>query len=322
MSLTNVQVGAWNIIGQEPFALRGRHFFVDSVRGSDSWPGTSWAQAKKTIWGTTGGYSCLTTGMNDVLHLAGNATAYSCAAVAPWAKDFTHMIGHTAPIRTGGRVRLTNTVTTATAGEWTISGTGCIFQNIHWQWGASATATSVIGVALSGNGRNSFINCQFEGPTNATVAVGTAIAPVMLTATADNLFHGCAFGGDTAISNSAAGTVILFAGANNNRNVFRDCIITHYNSTTTSSSVLMGANAMSTACWTLFDNCIFQHSAGVAVASTLQMVTGEGALIIKACALTGKGIAVWTATGDASKTQIEIINPLGAATGGLGVHIA
>jgi hypothetical protein len=321
MSLTNIQIGDWNIIGTMGLSFPGTHYFVDSVGGSDDNPGTSWTEAKKTIWGSSGGYSLLTTGKNDVLHVLGNATAYSSSAIAPWAKDFTHMVGHTAPIYTGGRVRLTNTVTTATAGEWTISGTGCVFKNIHWQWGASATATSVVGVALSGNGRNTFINCAFAGPTNATVAGGTAIRNLTITSSQDNFFYGCSFGGDTIKSASAAGALVSFNGTNNTRNVFEKCKFIAYFSNTASASINYVDGATATNGWNMFDDCLFHSASGTVVADTIRYTTSyDGTTILKACALTGGGMAVW-ATG-AWKAVIEVINPLGAATGGLGVHPA
>jgi hypothetical protein len=319
MSLTDIQIGDWNVIGAGSLSFPGKHFFVDSVKGSDDNPGTSWTEAKKTIWGSAGGYALLTTGQNDVLHVLGNATSYASTAVAPWAKDFTHMVGHAAPVYTGGRVRLTNTVATATAGEWTISGTGCVFRNIHWQWGASATATSVVGVALSGNGRNSFINCNFNGPINATVAGGTAIRMLTITSSQDNYFYGCSFGGDTILSASAAGAIVSFNGTNNTRNVFEKCKFISYNSTTTSAAINYVQDATATSSWNLFDDCLFHSSSGTVVADTIRYtVDYDGTTILKACALTGTGMTVW-ATG-AWKAVIEVINPLGAATGGLGVH--
>ena len=322
MSLTNIQIGDWNVIGSASgLSFPGNHYFVDNLLGSDDNSGKSWTEAKKTIFGSAGGYSLLTTNQNDVLHVLGTASAYTNSAVGTWAKDYTHLVGHTAPIYTGGRVRLTNTITTATAGEFVISGTGCVLKNIHYQWGASATATSVVGVALSGSGRNAFINCAFEGPTNATVAGGTAIRNLTITSSQDNYFYGCSFGGDTILSSSAAGALVSFNGTNNTRNVFEKCKFISYNSTTTSAAINYVQAATATNGWNLFDDCLFHSASGTVVADTIRYTTSyDGTTILKACALTGGGMAVW-ATG-AWKAVIEVINPLGAATGGLGVHPA
>jgi hypothetical protein len=302
-----------------PMDFPGKHFFVDSVNGSDSNSGKDWAHAKKSVYGTAGGYSLLTTGNNDVLHVLGNATAYLSTAVGTWSKDYCHMVGHTAPIYTGGRVRFTNSITTATAGEFVISGTGCVFKNIHWQWGQSATATSVVGVAISGNGRNAFINCAFEGPTSATCAGGTAIRTVTITSSQDNYFSNCFFGGDTAVSNSAAGAVLSFNGTDNTRNVFEDCIFVAYNSTTTSATINYVDGATATSSWNLFKDCLFHSASGTVVADTIRYTTSyDGSTILKGCSLTGTGMAIW-ATG-AWKAVIEVCNPINAVAGGLGFH--
>ena len=301
-----------------PDTFFGKHYFVDRKLGTDDNPGTSWDQAKKTI---VAGYALLRDGYNDVLHIQGTASAYAQTAVLTLDKSYAHIVGHASPIYTGGRVRITNTVTTATAGEFVISGVGSVFKNIHFQWGGSATATSVVGTALSGDGRNAFLNCHFEGPTDATVAGGTAIRALTITSSQDNLFKGCSFGGDTILSSSAAGSVISFNGTNNSRNVFEDCIFVAYNSTTTSATVNYVNNGMATSNWNLFRNCVFHSSSGTVVADTIRYTTSAlGATILQNCALTGTGIAVW-ATG-AWKAVIEVCNPINAVAGGLGFHPA
>lgn len=318
--ITTGGVPVYGSAGGFPHTSGGAHFFVDSVNGSDSADGRSWEKAKASIFGTNGGYSLLTSDRNEVLHVIGGATAYAETAVGTWAHDYTHMVGETAGIMTGGRVRLTNTVQTATVGEFVISGTGCVFSGIHWQHGGSAIADSVVGVSITGgNGRNQFINCHFEGPVNATLAAGTAIHPLRITASEDNCFLGCAFGANTILSSSAAGSVVHFAGENSNRNVFKDCIFFAYNSETTSATISYADNAMSDAGWTLFDNCVFQECAGTNSADVIRYTTdGHGSTILKDCTLTGTGAATWCTS--AWKTHVEVCAAVCFATGGLGIH--
>ena len=294
----------------------GKKVFVDPVNGSDGNDGLAPAQAKKTY---SAGYAMLTTNKNDCLIIIGGASALAQTAVCSFAKDYTHYFGVSSSAFAGGRVRFTNTVTTATAGEFLISGTGCIFDNLHWQHGDSATATSVVGVAISGNGRNSFSNCHFEGPVNATVAGGTAIKTLMLTSTQDNSFYHCTFGARTILSASAAGAIVHFAGTNNNANTFEDCLFLHYTSTTTSAFISYVDNAMPDSAFTLFKDCIFQGCAATAVADPIRYTTaGHGTTILQNCALSGLGLTVW-ATG-AWKTHVDVCTPAGSATGGLGIH--
>jgi len=296
----------------------GKHYFVDSVAGSDGNTGKTWKKAKKSI---KAAYALTTSGNNDVVHVLGCGTAYTNTTVLDFANAYTHVVGEASPIYSGGRARITNTYTGATAGEYTISSVGSIFQNLHWQHGASATATSVVGVALSGDGRNAFIGCNFEGPTDATVAGGTAIKPLMLTSTQDNSFYHCTFGGRTILSASAAGAMVHFAGSNNNANTFEKCLFLHYNSTTTSAIISYVDGAMADSGYTLFNDCIFHGAANVNVADVIRYTTaGHGCTILKDCALTGLGMATW-ATG-AWKTHIDVSNSAGAATGGLGGHPA
>jgi hypothetical protein len=302
-----------------PYSSGGNHFYTDSVNGNDGNNGTSWANAKASIWGTNGAYGLLTADQHDVLHVIGGATAYAETAVCTWAKDYTHMVAETGRIFTGGRARLTNTVTTATAGEFVISAVGCVFHGIHWQHGQSATASSVVGTSITGDGRNAFSNCHFEGPIDATLAGGTAIKTLMLTSTQDNCFTECTFGARTISSSSAAGTQVHFAGENNNANVFKDCLFIAYNSTTTSASLQFVQNAMPDSGYTMLDNCTFQGCHNVAVADPIMFATGgNGTVIVKNCSLTGAGYTIWA--NGAWKANIDVTSPDGGATGGLGIH--
>jgi hypothetical protein len=322
MSVTNFDNGITSFgmpvygTGGFPFNAPGKHFWVDAVNGRDAQNGKTFKNAKQSF---AAGYALMTTGNNDVLHVVGGATAYACTAVLTMDKDYCHVVAHAPFTFTGGRARLTNTVTTATAGEYLISGTGCSFVNIHFQHGDSATATSVVGVAISGNGRNSFVNCHFEGPINATLAGGTAIKPLMLTSTQDNSFNHCTFGARTILSNSAAGALVHFAGTNNNANTFEDCLFLAYNSTTSSASISYVDGAMPDSAFTLFKDCIFQNCTTTAVADPIRYTTaGHGTTILKDCALSGLGYTVW-ATG-AWKTHVDVCTAVASATGGLGIH--
>jgi hypothetical protein len=318
MALTDLQIGAWNVIGASPYDFPGTHFFVDGENGSDDNPGTSWALAKKTIFGTYGGYSLLTTLKNDVLHVVGQATAYSNTAIGAWDKDYCHLIGHTAPLYTGSRVRLTNTVATATAGEFTITGTGCVFRNIQYQFGDSETAGSLVGVALSGNGRNAFINCGFYGPFAAATATTASTRMLTITSSQDNAFYGCSFGQRTISYNSATGALVSFEGTNNTNNVFEECIFNNYNVNTASGTINYVNNAMPDSGWTLFKNCAFINHANASIADPIRFTTGaHGSVILQGSTLSGLGTLLWATN---RKTTIFTFGAAPAATGGVGVN--
>jgi len=305
--------------GGFPHNSGGTHYWADSVNGSDSNDGTSWSKAKASIFGTSGGYSLLTANKHDVLHVIGGATSYAETTIGTWAKDYTHMVAETNPIMSGGRARLTNTVTTATTGEWVISATGCHFEGLHWQWGDSATDTSVVGVNITGD-RNSFVGCNFEGPIDAGMGAAASQRMLTLTSVQDNWFYNCKFGQRTILSTSAAGAIVSFNGTNCTDNGFVDCIFTLYNSATTSAAVNWVQNAMPDSGMTYFKGCAFHSHHAAAIADMLRHTTAEhGQVHLDYCTLACAGTPLWATN---LKSLIWITGPAGNAAGGVGVVAA
>ena len=316
--LTNLQIAAQNVIGGSmfPFDSPGSHFYVDPVYGSDDNSGESFLSPFKTI---KKAYDQCTTLKNDVVHLMGSATAYAQAAVLTFDKDYTHIVAHTAPIRNGGRARITNTVATATAGEFVISGTGCVFVNLHFQFGASATATSLVGLALSGNGRNAFINCEFEGPLDAGIGAAASQRMLTITSSQDNYFLNCSFGQRTIINTSATGAIVSFNGSNNDGNVFERCNFHLYNSNTASAIINYVDGAMAASGYTQFIESAFMNHHTAAIADIIRNTTNAaGMVLLQNCPLSAlTATPVWATN---LKTNIFISNAAGAATGGRSVN--
>ena len=293
-----------------------KKWFVDPVNGSDGNEGKSITNAKKTF---AAGYAKCTENKNEVLYIVGGASALASTAILALSKDYTHIIGLTAPLASGGRVRFTNTITTATTGEFTSDTVGCIYQNLHFQWGDSATATSVIGFKLSGE-RNHFKNVEFEGPIDATVAGGTANRPLQITSCQDNVFEKCTFGQRT-IANTATDALVCqigFTGSNVSNNRFIDCDIISYNVSTAVCMVHFAHEAMPDSGYTLFKNCRFiSLSASNNMADVFEFATNaHGKVILDSCALIGTGMTVWTTNYAAN---VFIVGPLASATGGLAI---
>lgn len=301
--------------GIDPFTKR---FYVDPVNGSDGNTGKTISNAKKTF---SAGYNLTTTNRNEVLYVIGGASALAQTAVLTIDHDYTSVIGLAPPTKTGGRARFTNTVGTATTGEFVISATGCKFANLHFQYGDSAHEHSVIGLSLTGNGRNYFQDCQFEGPIDATVGAAAYRVVNVGTGVQDLTFKGCQFGQRTILSTGSAGATIHFAGANNTNNVFEDCILNAYNSNTASASVSFAHEAMPDSGWTLFKNCLLINHVNANIADHIRFTTsGHGTVVLQDCALAGLGTLVWC-TG-AWKANIFVTNAAGAATGGVGANPA
>ena len=74
-----------------PFTY-GEHFYVDADNGGDNNAGDSSDNAKLTIDGTTGGYSLLTAGNHDVLHLSANG-GHTLSDEFAFDKDYSHIVG-------------------------------------------------------------------------------------------------------------------------------------------------------------------------------------------------------------------------------------
>jgi hypothetical protein len=320
MSITRFPHGimAFPIIGAGGFPndSPGNHFFVDSVNGNDAQNGLTWADAKKTV---SAGYALMASNNNDVLHLMGGASAYTNTAVLTFDKDYAHVIAHTAPIYSGGRARLTNTVTTATAGEYIISGTGCVFSGLHFQFGDSATATSLVGVAISGNGRNAFINCNFEGPFDA--GIGAAVGQRMLTITSsqDNTFYKCSFGQRTILNTAATGALVSFNGTNNTDNVFEECMFHMYNSNTASAAINFVSGAVPTSGCTIIRRSTFMNHTAAAIADVIRNTSAAaGMVILDQSTVCGLGTTVWATN---LKTNIFTTGAASANNGGVAIVV-
>jgi hypothetical protein len=226
------------------------------------------------------------------------------------------MVAETNPIMSGGRARLTNTVATATAGEFVISATGCHFSGLHFQWGGSATDTSLVGLSITGD-RNSYANCNFEGPIDAGMGAATGQRMVVLTGVQDNWFYGCKFGQRTILSTDATGALVEFAGSNNTDNGFIDCLFTMYNSNVGAAAISLVNNAMPDSGVLTFKHCGFQNHHAAATTDVIRTATGAHGLVdLQYCTLAGIGTTIWTTSNDENTFTT---GPAGNNAGGVGV---
>lgn len=198
----------------------GDKFYVDPVGGSDSNDGTGPDDAKLTL---AAGYALLTANNNDMLFFIGGASALTVPITFTWAKNYSHLIGLASSLKFDGRARLT------AAGDSTpmfpITASGCQFSNIHFQHG-SGNVANLVNVNISGD-RNSFYNCHFEGPVNASEA-GAAFRELQLASgAAANTFVACTFGAMSVQLTVTTGRQIEFVGNNENTH-FEDCTIRSY----------------------------------------------------------------------------------------------
>jgi hypothetical protein len=234
-----------------PRSKGSKVFVVDAVNGSNSNPGTKWDLPLATV---EAAYALCTDKKNDVVLLVGNGTSNQAAAAITWAKDFTHLIGLSAPGLLEPRSRIKSPAALATTPFITWQGVGCVVKNMSF-WHESSNAASLVCFHISG-GRNYFENCQFAGAIGANAVTGARSLKISGSASyaGGNTFKGCVIGNDTiAVPDGAAGLEFVLGAMHN---VFDDCLFAVETPGTTYVHV---SAALSTALGRLnmFRRCVF-----------------------------------------------------------------
>jgi hypothetical protein len=295
----------------------GNEYFVDYVNGIDGGRGGNGKYPDRPYKTLDAAYALMSANKNDVLWVAPGASAYAQSAVLTFDKDYAHVIGWGPFLTTGGRARITNSVTSATAGETVISAVGSSFVNLNFQYGDSATNTSVIGISITG-GRNNFTGCSFEGPIEATMGAAAYRVVQIGTGVQDCEFDYCHFGQRTILATGSAGATVYFTGANITNNTFRKCHFNAYNSNTASCTIGFASGAMPDSGWTVFEDCNFINNVAVNVADVIRFTSAaHGGVYLPGSKLMGLGTLVWATN---LKTTIFTFGAAPAATGGVGTN--
>lgn len=202
----------------------GNVFYCDATNGSNSNDGLSAAKALSTL---AAAYNKCVTGNNDCVVLIGDGGTGKTQRVDAsftWSKSATHLIGISPPVLYSQRARIAPTgATTAFTPFFTISGNGCIFQNIQWFHGFNTGTTSQINIVLTGS-RNYFKNCHIAGMGDSTSAgnAGSRSLKIGSSGSGENVFDHCVIGIDT-VTRGAANASVEFTAATP-RNSFIDCV--------------------------------------------------------------------------------------------------
>lgn len=235
-------------------AAGGKWYWVDTVNGNDAFDGTKPYCAKKTV---AAAYALTRSGYNDGVFMVGNATADTITTAITWSNNFCHLIGLTPPTMYGIRNRITSTTATISP-MITISGDGCVFQNIMFSHEGSHATTAAICATITGS-RNYFGNVTFR-KLGALAVVDASKRDVYLNSDdGENYFHKCTFGTDTYDgSANAANFVMEFAAsAQTARNVFDQCLWLGSGSSG-ASWIKTGASSLSSMQW--FKDCLFWNN--------------------------------------------------------------
>lgn len=268
----------------------GNFYFLDPWKGSNNNSGLYPSQAVATL---AAGYAKLREGKNDVLVLMANGLATASArinAAFTWSKNEAHLVGACAPVYMSQRSRIAPTSgATAFANFFTISGNGCIFQNIQWFQGFDTGTTSQIAITLSSATRNLFQNCHIAGMGDAASAQNTGSRNLKITGGGEHVFRNCTIGIDT-VARTVANASVEFA-SGTARNVFEDCLFPVYASTLQTQLVIKTAAAAAMDRFQLFNRCSFLAavgSAGLAVTALATLAASSGGVIVlKDCTTVG-----------------------------------
>lgn len=263
------------------FGTTGNVYYCDPANGNDQNNGLLAQQGATSGQGPVAslaaGYALLVSGHNDVLVLIGNGTTTASARITTftWSKNAAHLIGICAPSAVSQRARIAFPLTaglTVTPAFFTVSGNGCLFQNLSWFVGAGAGQTGIaasIAMTVSGT-RNAFINCDIEGMGDTTASASASSRNLVLAAD-ENFFYHCNIGLDTVARTGANASVEFKSGCA--RNIFENCNFP-FDSGDGATLGILGTGAACMDRYQLFRNCVFIN----AIKSTATQMTALGSL--------------------------------------------
>lgn len=226
---------------------QGNVYYLDAANGSDNNDGKIPARAFKTL---SAAEDAMTANQNDILYYLAGGSSISLTVTLAWDKNFTHLIGVCAPVKTAQRARIFNSGNFNTL--MNVSATGCVFKNLYFFQGSSTTA-AVNNIIVSGE-RCYFENVHFAGMGHATPAAETGGNSLNLTGS-ENLFKDCTIGLDTIVRTT--NTELLIEGSAT-RNIFEDCRFLSFSETAAHTHVKFNDSAAGDR-FTIFQNCWFMN---------------------------------------------------------------
>ncbi len=260
-----------------PFGKDSKAFFVDPANGNSGNTGLSINDAMATVGQAFA--KCTANRHDVVIYMAGSSGNTESAAVT-WNKNFTHLIGIAAPTQIAQRARIFSNALTDSP-FWTISATGCIFQNIYIFQGTD-DSSALINVSVTG-GRNYFGNVHFAGGGHVNAAIDGG-ASLLLDGAEECTFEHCTFGVDTITA--ATGMMAVRMDAETKRNVFRRCNFTMRASNGGAGFVEVVDNSGIDR-YQIFDECLFLNMSATAMNSAFVIPAGmavpRGPIVLKDC---------------------------------------
>lgn len=221
-------------------------------------------------------YAAATSGANDVIFLAGNAT-HSVSTGIPWTKSRVHVMGLDGGdrlVQQGAKVELSGAVDSAYVLK--VTGVRNSFRNIKFI--QSSTHANALTVVQDGGEGTLYKNCSFV--FGVVDNLDGTTAHEFLAGNDSSTFLDCVFGSDTLLT-SAARSVFhidqVTAGQEFKSNILRRCVFIISSSSSTATFVRL--DEVGDILFTnLFEDCSFiasvDSAGGVAIAEASQTGTG------------------------------------------------
>lgn len=231
-------------------AAGGIWYYLDPTHGTEGGSGETLDDACSSIETL---YAKLRDGYNDGIIFIGGATASNPAATITWSKSYAHLIGLSSNLPgLGQRCRIVFKAATAATVGITVSGSGCVFQNvqIYNEKAAGAAAGTVI---VTGS-RCEFSNVFFMVP----VATDAASYSLKLEGS-ENVFYRCTIGQFTNVRTGASYNLWMTGAETNTRNKFIECEFFSWSSSANHVHVLIDVAITVETFMVWFENCLFQN---------------------------------------------------------------
>ena len=220
----------------------------------------------------TSAWAAVSAGKNDTICLVSDGATTSTLRLSAnfdWNKAATHLVGLSSGVNISNRSRIAPpTAGTTFANFFTVSASGCRFDNLQWFHGFTAGGAAAICLTVTG-GRNLFTNCHVAGmgSTDHADADDTGSRNLKISGTGENQFVNCTIGLDT-VARTVANASVEFAGATP-RNEFINCTFPFF----ATNNAVLGILGTGNDCidrFELFDKCMFINSvkSGAGVAMT------------------------------------------------------
>ncbi len=257
--LTNLQIGAWNVIGDNEVGKGEETYLVTSKSSSDpcyTLLSERGIEDSKIFTSLATAEAAMTSGRNDKLVIFPGS--HSLAADPALANNMCIFEGtHYGPLMNKrSRIGMSTTFTPFI----TVSGYGNTFKNLYTMHGTAAT--DLVGWKIDG-ARNAFRGVHFGGPMEAAQGGDASYVGVDINAS-ENTFVGCVFGTDTIGRDETSPNVSLAAGT---LTYFKDCLFLC--NLSDGDPLFFSVENTSGYTWAIFENCRFHaFNANYATAMT------------------------------------------------------